>query len=35
MPIEQEAMQAITSLNQTLMDGKKITVSELRLPPQW
>jgi RNA recognition motif-containing protein len=35
MPIETEALQAITSLNQTLMDGKKITVSELRLPPKW
>ena len=35
MPIDQEALQAIASLDQTLMDGKKISVSELNLPPQW
>ena len=35
MPVENEALQAIASLDQTLMDGKKISVSELRLPPQW
>mgnify|MGYP003575598220 FL=1 len=35
MPIDNEALQAIASLDQTMMDGKKISVSELRLPPQW
>jgi RNA recognition motif-containing protein len=35
MPVETEARQAIEALDQTLMDGKKISVSELRLPPQW
>jgi RNA recognition motif-containing protein len=35
MPVENEALQAIASLDQTLIDGKKISVSELRLPPQW
>lgn len=35
MPVETEAKQAIESLDQTLMDGKKISVSELRLPPKW
>jgi len=35
MPVETEARQAITSLDQMMMDGKKISVSELRLPPNW
>lgn len=35
MPVEQEARQAIESLDQTLVDGKKISVSELLLPPKW
>ena len=35
MPVETEARQAIESLDQTMMDGKKISVSELRLPPKW
>ena len=35
MPIDQEALQAIASLNQTIMDGRKISVSELQLPPKW
>lgn len=35
MPVENEARQAITSLDQTMLDGKRISVSELRLPPQW
>jgi RNA recognition motif-containing protein len=35
MPIDNEARQAIASLDQTMMDGKKISVSELQLPPQW
>jgi RNA recognition motif-containing protein len=35
MPVESEAKQAIVTLDQTIVDGKKITVSELRLPPNW
>jgi len=35
MPIEAEAKQAIVSLNQTLMDGKKIKVSELNAAIEW
>ena len=35
MPVESEAKQAIASLDQTIIDGKKIVVSELRLPPKW
>ncbi|THU32523.1 RNA-binding protein [Niastella caeni] len=35
MPVERDARQAIVALDQTLMDGKKISVSELRLPPNW
>jgi len=35
MPVDQDAKQAIASLDQTLMAGKKISVSELRTPPQW
>lgn len=30
MPVEQDAKRAIASLDQTLVDGKKISVSELR-----
>lgn len=29
MPVGAEALQAITSLNQTMMDGKKISVSQI------
>jgi RNA recognition motif-containing protein len=35
MPVETEARQAIESLDQTMMDGKKISVTELRLPSKW
>lgn len=35
MPVERDARQAIAALDQTLMDGKKISVSELRSPPNW
>ena len=35
MPVESEARQAIVSLDQTMIGGKKIAVSELRLPPKW
>lgn len=35
MPIEKEARQAIESLNQMLLDGKKISVSEYRIHPNW
>lgn len=35
MPIDSEARQAIESLHQTLLDGKKISVSELQTKPKW
>lgn len=35
MPIETEGRQAIESLNQTLLDGKKISVSEHQIRPKW
>jgi RNA recognition motif-containing protein len=35
MPVESEARQAIESLHQTLLDGKKISVSELIERPKW
>lgn len=35
MPVEKDAQRAIESLDQTMMDGKKISVSELRNPPNW
>jgi RNA recognition motif-containing protein len=35
MPVEQDARRAIESLDQTMMDGKKISVSELRTPSKW
>lgn len=35
MPIESEARQAIESLHQTLLDGRKIAVSELIEQPKW
>jgi RNA recognition motif-containing protein len=35
MPVDHEARQAIASLDQTLIDGKKISVTELHLPPNW
>jgi RNA recognition motif-containing protein len=35
MPIQPEALQAIESLNQTMLDGKKISVSELPANPKW
>jgi RNA recognition motif-containing protein len=35
MPVDHDARQAIASLDQTMMQGKKISVSELRLPPNW
>jgi RNA recognition motif-containing protein len=35
MPIQLEALQAIESLNQTMLDGKKISVSELPAIPKW
>jgi RNA recognition motif-containing protein len=35
MPVDNDARQAIASLDQTMMAGKKISVSELRLPAQW
>jgi RNA recognition motif-containing protein len=35
MPVENEAKQAIASLDQTIVDGKKIVVSEMRFSPKW
>lgn len=35
MPVEQDARRAIELLDQTMMDGKKISVSELRTPSKW
>jgi RNA recognition motif-containing protein len=35
MPIENEGRQAIESLNQSVLDGKKISVSEHRVKPGW
>jgi RNA recognition motif-containing protein len=35
MPIEREALQAIESLNQTELDGKKISVTEQLVKPKW
>jgi RNA recognition motif-containing protein len=35
MPIESEARQAIESLHQSLLDGKKISVSERQAKPEW
>jgi RNA recognition motif-containing protein len=35
MPINGEALQAIESLHQTMLDGKKISVSELQTKPEW
>jgi RNA recognition motif-containing protein len=35
MPVESEARQAIASLHETMVDGKKIAVSELRQLPNW
>ena len=35
MPIEREARQAIESLDQMLLDGKKISVREYRIPSNW
>ena len=35
MPVESQARQAIESLHQTLLDGKKISVSELKESPKW
>jgi len=35
MPVDQDARQAIASLDQTMIAGKKISVSELHTPPKW
>jgi len=35
MPVDQDARRAIASLDQTMMAGKKISVSELQTPPKW
>ncbi|MDI3318346.1 RNA recognition motif domain-containing protein [Pinibacter soli] len=35
MPVDQEARQAIASLHNVLLDGKKISVTELYLGSKW
>jgi RNA recognition motif-containing protein len=35
MPVDNQARQAILSLHQTLIDGKKISVNESPDSPQW
>ena len=35
MPIKGEALQAIESLHQTMLNGKMISVSELQAKPEW
>ncbi len=35
MPVEVEAKQAIVSLNQTMMDGKRIKVTERSAAIEW
>lgn len=35
MPVDREARLAIESLHQTMLDGKKISVSELLVKPNW
>jgi RNA recognition motif-containing protein len=35
MPVESEARQAIESLHQTRLDGKKIFVSKHQIKPVW
>ena len=35
MPVNKEALLAIESLHQTMLDGKVISVSELQVKPEW
>ncbi len=35
MPIDSEARQAIVSLNQTMLDGNLVSVTEYQLNPKW
>ncbi|MBO9202061.1 MULTISPECIES: RNA recognition motif domain-containing protein [Niastella] len=35
MPIDREARQAIESLNQTMFDGKLVSVNESRINAKW
>lgn len=35
MPVENEARQAIVSLNQTVFDGKLVSVAEYHMKPKW
>jgi len=35
MPVESQGRQAIESLHQTMLDGKKISVSENPIEPKW
>lgn len=35
MPIDREARQAIESLNQTMFDGKLVSVTEFQIDAKW
>jgi len=35
MPVDKEARQAIESLNQTMFDGKLVSVTEFRMNAKW
>jgi RNA recognition motif-containing protein len=35
MPVDREARQAIESLNQTMFDGKMVSVTEFRINAKW
>lgn len=35
MPIDKEARQAIESLNQTMFDGKMVSVTEFQINAKW
>lgn len=35
MPVDSEARQAIVSLHQTTLDGKKISVTQHHTQPEW
>jgi len=35
MPVDKEARQAIESLNQTMFDGKMVSVMEFRINAKW
>jgi RNA recognition motif-containing protein len=35
MPVDREARQAIESLNQTMFDGRMVSVTEFRINAKW